>query len=52
MEVVSPGGEVEVGGSLRVEAGCQEEEAEMGTKMMMMMMMHWAEEVLLVGQQR
>lgn len=51
MEVVSPGGEVEVGGSLRVEAGCQEEEAEMGTKMMMMMM-HWAEEVLLVGQQR
>lgn len=50
MEVVSLGGEVEAGGSLKVEVGCQEEEAEMGTKMMRMM--HWAEEVLLVGRQR
>lgn len=50
MEAESPGEEAEAGGSLMVEAGCQEEEAEMGTKTMMMT--HWAEEVLLVGQQR
>lgn len=40
-------GEVEVGGSWKVEVGCQAEEVEMGTRRMM----HWAEEVLL-GQQR
>lgn len=48
--MVSLGGEAEAGDSLKVEVGCQEEEAETGTKMMTMM--HWAEEVLLVGQPR
>lgn len=47
MEVVSLEGEAEVGGSWKVEVGCQVEEVEMGTRGMM----HWAEEVLL-GQQR
>lgn len=47
MEVVSLEGEVEVGGSWRVEVGSQEEEVEMGTTKMT----HLAEEVL-VGQQR
>lgn len=40
-------GEVEVGGSWKVEVGCQEEEVEMGTRRMV----HWAEEVLL-GKQK
>lgn len=44
MEVVSLGGEVEAGGCWKVEAGCQEEEVEMGARMMMV---HWAEEVLM-----
>lgn len=47
VEAVSLEGEVEVGGSWKVEVGCQAEEVEMGTRRMV----HWAEEVLL-GQQR
>lgn len=47
MEVGSLEGEVEEGGSWKVEVGCQEEEVEMGTSRME----HWAEEVLL-GKQK
>lgn len=39
---MSQGVEVEAGGSVQVEVGCQEEEVEVGTRGLM----HWAEEVL------
>lgn len=48
MEVGSLVGEVEVGGSGKVEVGCQEEEVETETRRLM----HWAEEVLVEQQQR
>lgn len=47
VEVVSLGVEVEAGGSVKVEVGCQEEVVEMGTRRMM----HWAQ-VWLLGKKR
>lgn len=46
--VVSLGGGEEAGGSWMVEEGCQEAEVGMGTRRMM----HWAEGVVVAGQQR